>query len=196
MELIRMTSFSEPPQFAVWLEHPETRKIKTIFVTYRSATGDLVGKAECPGCLPLWFAIYEREKGERGLPKPSNPAPEAVTVATPLTEEFQLRYEVERGSRWIMWMEMNLAGDFNKRYQEINEQDETIDWDFSGQPPLVWRCEIEGIPGRIFVPQLYGIVNMDKPFEEMIEPLNEDVTSAREVFKKVEIRVVEENQQK
>jgi hypothetical protein len=151
----------------------------------------MVGKAECPGCLPLWFSVYEREKGELGLPTPSEPAPAAVTVATPLTEDFQLKYEIERDSRWIFWMEVNLAGDFNERYQEYNEEDETIDWDFSGQPPVVWRCEIEAIPGRIFIPQLYGIVNIDKPFEEMIEPLDEDVTTGRKVFKSIKISVVE-----
>lgn len=190
MDLIKITSFSEPPQFAIWLEDPESHKLKTIFVAYRSGTGDLVGKAECPGCLPLWFAVYERERGKMGMPTPDNPAPDAVTVATPFTESFQLRYEIERGSKWICWMEMNLAGDFNERYQEYNEQDETIDWDFSGQPPLVYRCEIEGIPGKKIVPELYGIVNMDKPFEQMIEPLNEDITTAREVFKSIEIRIV------
>lgn len=191
MDLISTTSFSEPPEFAIWLEEPVSGKLKTIFVTYRSATGDLVGKAECPGCLPLWFAVYERETNTTGLPTPDSPAPEAVTVATPLTEDFQLRYEVEPGSKWILWMEMNLAGDFNKRYQEYNEQDETIDWDFSGQPALVYRCEITAIPGKKYVPELYGQVDMNKPFEEMIQPVSDGLTTAKDVFKSIEIRVIQ-----
>lgn len=191
MELIMLTSFSEPPQFAIWLEHPETHELKTIFVTHRSGTGDLVGKAECPGCLPLWFSIYERETGITGMPTPESPAPQAVTGATPWDESFKITREVEPGSKWICWMEMNLAGDFNSRYEEYNEEDESIDWDYSGQPPLVYRCEITAIAGAKLVPELYGQVDMNKPFEEMIQPLSEDLTTAKDLFKSIKIRIVQ-----
>jgi len=190
--LISLSTFSEPPQFAIWLEEPVSHKYKTIYVSYRSGTGDMVGKAECPGCLPLWFEIYNRETGKKGYPKPdNNPAPAAVTGATPQQENFKIVREIEPGSKWICWMEMNLAGDFNEKYQEYNEKEQTSDDDFSGQPPLVYRCEIEAIAGKKYVPALYGMVDMRKPFEEMIQPVSPDVTTAKAVFQSIEISITE-----
>ena len=190
--LISSATFSEPPQFVIWLEEPVSHKYKTIFVTYRTGTGDMVGKAECPGCLPLWFEIYNRETGKKGYPKPdNNPAPAAVTGATPQQENFKIVREIEPGSKWICWMEMNLAGDFNEKYQEYNEKEQTSDEDFSGQPPLVYRCEIEATAGKKYVPALYGMVDMRKPFEQMIQPVSPDVTTAKDVFKSIEISIIE-----
>ncbi len=190
MNLISLATFSEPPQFAVWLEQPQTHRLKTIVATYRSATGDMIGKAECPGCLPLWFAVYEKETGKTGLPTMDKPAPAAVTCATPLQEHFILRRRVKYAGSFILWMEMNLAGDFNESYREDNEQAETIDWDYSGQPPLVYRCEITAVPGNKYIPDLFGQVDMEKPFDQMIVPVSDGVTTAKDVFKSIEIRVV------
>jgi hypothetical protein len=196
--LISLATFSEPPQMAIWLEEPVSHKYKTIYVSYRTGTGDMVGKAECPGCLPLWFEIYNRETGKKGYPKPDNPAPAAVTGATPQEEKFKIVREIEPDSKWICWMEMNLAGDFNEKYQEYNAEAKTADDDFSGQPPLVYRCEIEVIAGKKYVPALYGQVDMRKPFEQMIQPVSPDVTTAKEVFKSIEISIstTEPNQPK
>ena len=189
MELISLATFSEPPQLAIWLEDPQTHKLKTIYASYRSASGDMIGKAECPGCLPLWFAVYEHETGTEGLPTMDNPAPDAITEPTPLIEHFNIRREVAYGSKFILWMEMNLAGDFNANYTEADA--DKGDWDYSGQPPLVWRCEIEAVPGNKYVPELFGQVDMEKPYEQMIQPLSDKVTTAKKVFKSIEIRVIQ-----
>ena len=186
-DLIRITTFSEPPQFAIWLENPVSHKLQTIFVTYRTATGDMVGKAECPACLPRWFEVYEQETGNIGLPMQDSPAPEAVTVATPQEENFKITFEVEPGSRWICWLEMNLAGDFNEKYQEYDADTKTVDWDFDGQPSLVYRAEITAIPGKEFVPQLYGQANLEG---QIVRPVSDNVTTAKNVFKSIKIRVV------
>ena len=186
-DLIVITPFSEPPQLAIWLEEPVSHKLQTVFVTYRSATGDMVGKAECPACLPRWFEIYEQETGTVGLPTQDSPAPEAVTGATPQEENFKIRYEVKPGSRWICWLEMNLAGDFNEKYQEYDPEAKTVDWDYDGQPSLIYRAEITATPGKEFVPQLYGQANLEG---QIVRPVSDDVITARDVFKSIKIRVV------
>ena len=186
-DLIVITPFSEPPQYAIWLEDPVSHKLQTISVSYRSATGDMVGKAECPACLPRWFEIYEQETGNVGPPTQDSPAPEAITRATPQDENFKIRYEVEPGSRWICWLEMNLAGDFNEKYQEYDPEAKTVDWDYDGQPSLIYRAEITATPGKEFVPQLYGQATLEG---KIVRPVSDDVTTARNVFKSIKIRVV------
>jgi hypothetical protein len=190
-DLILLTSFAEPPQFAIWLEDPETHQLKTIFVTYRSATGDLVGKHECPGCLPRWFEVFEQETGKVGYPTQDDPAPTAVTVPTPQDEHFKIRYEVKPGSKWICWLEMNLAGDFNEKYQEYDPEQKIIDWDFSGQPSLIYRTEITAIPGRQFIPELYGKAVLNSPTSQTVQPITDDITTAKDIFKSIKINVIQ-----
>jgi len=191
MNLILLTTFAEPPQFAIWLEDPVTGQLKTIFVTYRSATGDMVGKAECPACLPRWFEVYEQETGKVGYPTQDNPAPAAVTVPTPQDEHFKITYEIQPGSKWICWLEMSLAGDFNEKYQEYDSEAKTVDWDFSGQPSLIYRAEITAVPGNQFVPELYGKVVLNSPDNQAVQPVTDDITTAKDVFKPIKISVIQ-----
>ncbi len=190
-DLILLTTFAEPPQFAIWLEDPATHQLKTIFVTYRSATGDLVGKAECPACLPRWFDVYEQETGKVGYPTQDDPAPAAVTVPTPQNEHFKITYEIQQGSKWICWLEMSLAGDFNEKYQEYDPDAKTIDWDFTGQPSLIYRAEITAIPGKQFVPELYGKTVLNSPNGQTMQPITDDITTAKDVLKSIKIAVLQ-----
>ena len=187
--LILLTTFAEPPQLAIWLENPTNHQLKTIFVTYRSATGDLVGKAECPACLPRWFEVFEQETGWPGYPTQDNPAPAAITGPTPQDEHFKITYEVEPGSKWICWLEMSLAGDFNEKYKEYDPDTKTVDWDFTGQPSLIYRAEIAAIPGKQFTPVLYGKAVLNSPDGRTVQPITDDITTAKDVFKSIKINI-------
>jgi hypothetical protein len=191
LDLIRLSLFSEPPQFAIWLEDPASHRLQTVFVTYRSASGDWIGKTECPDALPRWFEVFGQETNSIGLPRFDNPAPDAVTGATPQTEHFTTSVEVEPGSRWICWIEVNLAGDFNDKYKAYNKEQKTVDLHFSGQPPLIYRAEITAVPGEQIVPELYGQSVLDNPPGETVQPLSDDVTTARDIFKAIDIRVIQ-----
>lgn len=188
--LILLSIFGEPPQFAIWLEDPVSHRLQTVFVTYRSASGDWIGKTECPAALPRWFEVFRQETNSTGLPTFDNPAPDAVTGATPQAEHFQIRVEVEPGSRWICWIEMNLAGDFSDKYKAYNKEQKTVDLHFSGQPPLVYRGEITVIPGEQIVPELYAQSVLNRPSGETVQPVSDDVTTARDIFKSIKIRVI------
>jgi len=58
-DLILDTVIGEPPQFAIWLENAKTGDLQTIFVTYRSGSGDWQGKARCRQAvqLPKWIIL-------------------------------------------------------------------------------------------------------------------------------------------
>lgn len=119
-ELIHLSTFAEPPQFAIWIENVKTHKLKTVFVTSRVGKGDWEGKANVPVALPKWFELF-REIRQTGEPQESEEY-DAVTGATPKADYFSIRIEVKPGSEWIGWIEMNLAGDFNDTFPEFNKQ--------------------------------------------------------------------------
>lgn len=188
-EMIQFSDFGEPPQFAIWLEDPETDRLQTVFVTRRSATGDWEGKAECPAALPRWFEVYREETGKDGLPTPDAPAPDAVTGATPTAGQFACRIEVEPGSRWICWIEVNIAADFSEKHPQYNEQTGIEDTHMSGQPSLLYRGEVEAVVGAQITPAPYGQTLPDTLRGEMKASLD-DITTARDIFTSVEIRVI------
>ena len=190
MELPFLTPFSEPAQFAIWLEEPVSGRLQTVFVTYRSGTGDWIGTAERKGALPRWFEVFQLEHNKLGPPDFDNPAPDTVTGATPQQEQFKTSIEVASGSQWICWIEVNLAGDFNAKYKEQDEKAKTVDWDFVGQPALIYRGQIIANPGEKIVPQLYGQSVLNSPDDKTIQPVSEDVTTAKRIFKTIEIRVI------
>ena len=191
-DIIFSSNFGQPPQFAIWLEDPVTGRVQTVFVTYRSATGDWVGKFECPVALPRWFEVYQQEESTTKLPSLDRPAPIAVTGATPEEDYFKIRVEVEPGRRWICWIEVNLAGDFNAAYPPLyNEAQGTLDEHFNGQPALVYRGEIHAVVGEQIEPQLYGLSTTENLTEDAAQQLIGGVTTAKNIFKSIKIRVIQ-----
>jgi len=190
MGLIRQSLFGEPPQFAIWLEDAQSHRLQTVFVTYRSGYGEWVGKLECPAALPRWFEVFKAETGSTGLPTFERSAADAVTGATPKVEEFKTSVEVPFGSKWICWIEMNLSGDFNEAYRDHDIEQKKVDVYFSGQPPLVYRGEITAMPGEKMAPKLYGESILDGAGGVTIRPVSKGVTTAKNIFKKIEVRVI------
>ena len=190
IELSLLTAFAEPAQFAIWLEEPVSHRLQTVFVTYRSGSGDWLGTADRPSSLPRWFEVFQEETNSPGLPSLDNPAPIAVTGATPQEEHFTTSVEVKPGSRWLCWIEVNLSGDFNSDYQQYDEKAKTSDEDFCGQPALIYRGEITAIPGIQIVPELYGQSVLNSPDGKTVQPVSNGVTTAKGIFKSIKIRVI------
>jgi hypothetical protein len=69
-------------------------------------------------------------------------------------------------------------------------EEKTIDVHFSGQPSLIYRGEVNATPGERIVPALYGQAVVDDPNGETVQPVSDRVTTARNVFKSIEIRVL------
>lgn len=190
-ELILFSDYAEPPQFAIWLEDPDTGRFQTVFVTHRSAQGQWDGKSECPGSLPLWFEIFKREFSTDTLPGISKTAPIAITGATPQAEHFKIRAEVPAGSNWICWIEVNLAGDYNEHFNTASGNPNAI-IDESGQSSIVYKVQISCIEGTVLTPQIAGYINITKDYDQMIQPL-EGITTAKDIFKSIKIKVIRPN---
>ena len=152
-EAIYLSTFAEPPQFAIWLENPKTGRNKTVFVTSRVSKGDWEGKKNVPVALPRWYDLF-RGQDQSNLSKKEYKHSMAVTGATPKDDYFSVRVEVPPGSYWNCWIEMNLAGDFNEAFPEFNEQTLEEDEFSCGQPALLYKAEIKAVEGLVIEPTL------------------------------------------
>lgn len=186
-KLILLSTFAEPPQFAIWIENAKTHKLKTVFVTSRVGKGDWEGKANVPVALPRWFEIF---RGENQSFNPvENDEYSAVTGATPKGDYFSVRIEVEPGSAWICWIEMNLAGDYNDSFPEFDEQTLKEDEFSCGQPALLFKATINAEEGMKSTPTLEAQSTW-KNGVSSVEPVSNGVTTAKGVFDDIQISVI------
>jgi len=188
-KLIHLSTFAEPPQFAIWLENPETKELKTVFVTHRVAIGDWEGKANVPVALPQWLKLFRgngKPVKESGSAKGSDMA---IIGATPKDDYFSIRAEVKPGSEWICWIEMNLAGDFNDAFPEFDKEAYKEDEFSNGQPALLFKADIKAIENQKFTPALTAQSIWENGLVR-IEPVSEGITTAKDVFDSIQISVI------
>ncbi|HUX96599.1 MAG TPA: hypothetical protein VMV47_12775 [Bacteroidales bacterium] len=187
-KIIHLSNFAEPPQFAIWLENPSTKELKTVFVTHRVAKGDWEGKANVPVALPQWFKLFKIDKNP-GEKTGSNKSDLAISGATPKADYFSLRVEVAPESEWICWIEMNLAGDFNDAFPEIDIETLREDEYSNGQPALIFRADLKAVENMKFRPSIVSQSVWNKGVVS-VEPVSEGVTTAKNVFDDIQISVI------
>jgi hypothetical protein len=188
-KIIHLSNFAEPPQFAIWLENPVTKEVKTVFVTHRVAKGDWEGKANVPVALPQWYKLFRGNKNPGEGSARNKKSDLAISGATPKGDYFSLRVEVEPGSEWICWIEMNLAGDFNDAFPEIDIETLREDEYSNGQPALIYRSEIKAVEDLKFIPQITAQSTWNKGIVN-IEPVSDGVTNAKDVFDDIQISII------
>ncbi len=188
-ELVQQSVFGESPTFAIWLEDPDNGTTYTVYATRRVATGDWEGKRDVPGALPVWSMINQAELLNKS--KKANDVPDemAITGATPMPGYFRARVRVRPGSKWICWIEINLAGDYNSAYPEYNPVNHKQDEFGIGQPALLYNVEVEVLKAGMAVPEISGMCVFDKENQVIVEPLR-GITTATEVFDEISIAVV------
>lgn len=184
-DVYEQSDYGEAPQFAIWLESKETGDIRTVFVTRRTATGDFEGKAECPVSLPAWIGAFRKETGRNNFPVPGKPAPEAVTGATPNVREFKVSVKIPKESGWYYYVEMNVSADYTPVFPSV-QHDGTIDSQGNGQPSIVYKGEITGIPGERDTPVLVGRTEQ-MYFSSEINPDFTGIDNAKDVFSVIKV---------
>ena len=184
-EAIYLSTYSEPPQFAIWLENPKNGRCQQVFVTYRVSRGDWEGKADVPVALPRWKTLFR----DGGVQKERSDEEIAVSGATPKDEYFRVRAEVKPESEWICWIEMNLAGDYNEFYPQFNRTTFEEDEFACGQPALLYRTEIKATQGLEFTPVAASMSIWEDGINRLA-PIDETITTATEVFDEMSIVVI------
>lgn len=181
------SDYGEPPQFAIWLENRETKEVRSLAVTYRTATGDFEGKSECPVSLPAWIELFRKETGRDDFPTTNKPAPDAITLATPKKRSFSIQTQLPQGSKWYYYIEMNVAADYNRHFSLIDDN-YRVDYQGNGQPSIIYRGEITVKPGQKSSPVIIGRTEQFY-FSSEIIPDIEGITSAEKVFSKIEATI-------
>ena len=177
--------YGEPPQFAIWLEDPITGTIKTVYVTYRTGHGDFEGKSAVPVALPTWIGAFRKEKGRNDLPTPQNPVDMAVSGATQKVAELEKKAVVPKGSEWVYYVEVNVAGDYTLNFPSY-QPDGTPDPDGNGQPSIIYRGKIAANPGSRSIPELIGRTEQMFLSTEINRDI-QDIGSAKHLFSKIEV---------
>ncbi|HBE39689.1 MAG TPA: hypothetical protein DDW27_00490 [Bacteroidales bacterium] len=183
------SDYGEPPQFAIWLEDKITASVQTVFVTYRTGTGDFVGKVECPVSLPAWIGVFRKETGRNDLPTVRKPAANAVTGATPKVPEFSVKAKVKAGSEWNYFVEVNVSGDYNEVFPSIKYYGD-LDTQGNGQPSIIYKGDITANPGTRSTPRLIGRTEQLYLSTE-INPDLEGIKNAGDVFSKIVVTCIE-----
>lgn len=182
-EAIYLSAYAEPPQFAIWLEDPASGKLKQVFVTYRAGESDWEGKADVPTAIPHWSDVFSSVTPDEQKDY------DGVSGATPKDEYFRVRAEVESGSEWICWIEMNLAGDYNEFYPFFNRETLQEDEYSCGQPALIYKAKIKADKGNLYTPELTSMSLWKDGINKLI-PVDSTITTARNVFDSIDIRVI------
>jgi len=178
-----LSTYSEPPQFAIWLENLVSGEIQPVFVTYRTGKGDWEGKSDVPVALPRWKSI------SHGNVKISPEDEIAVSGATPKDDFFRIRAEVLPDSKWSCWIEMNLAGDYNEFYPQFNQVTLQEDEYACGQPALLYRTVILAREGLKYRPQSITLSLWDNGINDLI-PFDSTITTAHNVFEEISIEII------
>ena len=183
-DVYERSDYGEPPQFAIWIESIETGEIKTIFVTHRTATGDFEGKAECPVSLPAWIGAFRKETGRNDIPSIRKPV-DVISGATPKVRKFSVQIVIPGGSRWYYFIEVNVSGDYTQDFPSV-KADGTIDTQGNGQPSIIYKGEITGVPGNHSTPDLIGRTEQLYLSTNINNDLN-GIVSAKVVFSDISV---------
>jgi len=170
---------------AIWLENPKTGEIKTLWVSYRSGSGDWVGKVECPVALSYWFSRFNKETGTSGPPSFQKPAPIAITGATPKTN-LKIKHKMPNEGCWEYFIEVNVSADFNATYSSETSYG-MPDPHGNGQPSLIYKGQIDTLDGNISKPEL--IARTDQYHRtDKLNPDLKGITTAKNLIKNIEIK--------
>ena len=174
------TNFGEPAQIAIWLEYPDSTYYRTVWVTRRAGKNKWVGKIQCPVALPYW----DSRRGHSKKDKPENV--DAVSSATPKAGPFKISTTVPENSRWLYYIEVNAAGDFNEYFRSWTE-DGIPDSEVNGQPSLVYGGEITADGKSRSQPTLLGRTDQISSTNRLFTDLDK-ITTAAELLKNISVR--------
>jgi len=191
------------PSFAIWVEDLDGNYIETLYVTQYFAKGvfghgetspgkwkNEPGEVRRPAALPYWS--HKRNiKAADGLyaPSPETAVPDALTGATP-NGNFILKTgsKVTGDNSFRVLVEINQPWDSNDFWTN-NKYPENLNYNTSLQPALVYDAVITTSSPK--TEYFLNPIGHSHPAGETGELFNDisSITTAREIFSKIEVRM-------
>lgn len=179
------TNYGEPPQFAIWLENPDTSFYRTVWVTHRSGKNDWVGKIECKVALPYWD--YRRQRVQQTQPPLKEM--DGLTGATPKKGEMLATITVPVNSHWRYYIEVNASGDYNENFPYWSDMG-LPDSEGNGQPSIVYSGNITAQEGIQSKPKLIGRTDQWSNFSTLYTDIDK-ITSAKKLIENITVEIVQ-----
>lgn len=183
-EVYKKAYYKKPPQFAIWMEEPLQKTIRTVWVTQATGTGNWGHNIVRPVSLPYWVSRWNMETQSRGDPTAENPTVDAVTGAT-AKADYVTEIKVPANSVWNYFIEINVSGDYNDVFP-VMQKDGKRDLNGNGQPSIIYKGQITSLPGRKSVPILIGRTDQLQNVKYMIDDMT-GITTARNLLSEIEV---------
>lgn len=198
------------PQMAIWLEDHQGNYIETLFVSKATAKGlffggrsksnfkefdelkDGAGSYRRVNALPVWS--HKRDvKYSDGLYVPSNDAhlPDAITGAT-IIDSFKLKSSINKISKFIIKIELNVAFDDNEYYSEFDFPDDEVFHNGTGQlgqPSIIFNAKVDMDDGKkYYLMELIGHGHQSGQTGEVFKDLS-TLTTAKQIIERIVVGV-------
>lgn len=181
-EIYFLTDYGEPPQIAVWLEYPDSKFYKTIWVTRRTGKNDWEGKVECAVSLPYWNMKKENE-AEPGFWKK---VVDAISGATVAEGTIKRNIKLPKNKLWKYFIEVNASGDYNKHFSYWSDND-VPDTEGNGQPSIIYSGEITTDSAMTSIPNLIGRTDQLSVIDSFYTDI-EKITTAGKLIKNIKVK--------
>jgi len=162
------------PTYAIWVRDPASGETRTIYVTGKAGKNSWMFADERPSAAPVWSGTGGRAADV-----------DSVTSATPSGETFTHEWQVPealRGKKLEIFIEANIAFDYNEHFPKDAPKDSPAFSDVNGQPSLVWRARIEDASKDAAVtPALIGHGHVLGKDHEIDADLSR-ITTAKNIF--------------
>jgi len=167
------------PTYAIWVRDKAGSEAHTVYVTGKAGTNSWMFASERPSSVPVWYGIQEKDRRI-----------DAITSATPSGETFTHEWQVPeslRGKTLEVFIEANIAFDFNEHFPKDAPEGSPSYSAKNGQPSLVWKARIDDASkDAAGTPAIVGHGNVLGKDHEIDADLSK-ITSAKNIFGYVKI---------
>ncbi|MDP8255877.1 MAG: hypothetical protein P9M14_09015 [Candidatus Alcyoniella australis] len=170
------------PSYAVWVVDAADGRAITIYVSKKLGYDKWFGTKSRPSAAPVWEAVRANEPGYN---------PDAVSSATPKnlqTITWPIPNEL-MNKELSVFIEANCSFQYNDFYSKDAKEGQPGYCEFNGQPSVIWKATFTPADAQSteLTPTLIGhghVLGLD----HKIDPDLSNLTSAKQIFSKIEIR--------
>jgi len=172
------------PSYVIWVQDKESGAVQTIYATHKLAADKWLFAKERPSAAPVWYGF--KEKGFKGSGQPDV---DVISSATPTDKTQNIHWPVPKeflNKELVIWLEANVAFDYNDYYKKDATKSDTGYSDVNGQPSIVWQAALKtgSEPVTNLNPKIIGhghVLGAD----HKVDPDMSHITTAKDLFLRI-----------